>query len=236
MKLKNIDKWQYLRKNLFRAIEPELKLVAITQPVKEYKDLCDSNTLPAFTARASYESKGTSEDNLKLNKSLIKLGHDTPLQAVEFVFYVSGITKSLQAQWTRHKIGLGWTFRSTRYISANQNCFVYNLYDYIDEEKKVKELLKIDEDVAKQAIDLFDKKIALGATKQDARKIMPVFWGTSCYFYVNARALRHLFKLRLASAAEWEIRRMTAMMFDICMQFTPSLFEDLKELRDAVNY
>jgi thymidylate synthase (FAD) len=231
-----MDKWKHLRKNLFRAIEPEIKLVAITQPVDEYKNLCHSNTLPAFTARVSHESKGTIEDDLRLNKLLIKLGHDTPLQAVEFVFCVSGITKSLQAQWTRHKIGVGWTFRSTRYISANQNCFVYNAYDYIDDEKKVKELLKIEENVALQAIDLFNQEIALGATKEDARKIMPVFWATSCYFYTNARALRHLFKLRLSGKAEWEIRRMAAMMFDVCMRFTPSLFEDFKELRAEIKY
>lgn len=226
-----MDKWKNLRRNLFRAVEPKIKLVAMTQPVGEYRDLCTSETLPAFTARASYESKGTKEDDIRLNRTLIKLGHDTPLQAVQFVFYFSGTTKSLQAQWTRHKIGVGWTFRSTRYISASQNCFVYNIYDYINEEEKVKELLKIDEIVAKQSIDLYEKKRTLGSTKQDARKIMPVFWATSCYFYVNARALRHLFKLRLDKAAEWEIRRMVSILFDICMQWTPSFFEDFKELR-----
>lgn len=231
-----MDKWKHLRKNLFRTVDPEIQLVAITQPVGEYKDLCTTETLPAFTARASHESKGTKEDDIRLNKTLIKLGHDTPLQAVEFVFFISGVTKSLQAQWTRHKIGVGWTFRSTRYIPAGTNCFVYNTYDYIDEEEKVKELYKIDEAVAKQAIELFDKKITLGSTKQDARKIMPVLWATSCYFYVNARALRHLFKLRLAKAAEWEIRRMTTILFDICMKITPSLFEDFKELRERSEF
>jgi len=231
-----MDKWKHLRKDLFRSVEPEVKLVAITQPLGEYKNLCTPESLPAFTARASHESEGTKEDDIRLNKTLINLGHDTPLQAVEYVFYVSGITKSLQAQWTRHKIGIGWTFRSTRYVPASQNYFVYNTYDYINEEEKVKELLKIDETVAKQAIELFDKKITLGSTKQDARKIMPVFWATSCYFYTNARALRHLFKLRLDKAAEWEIRRMASIFFDICMQHTPSLFEDFKELRDKSEY
>ena len=231
-----MDKWKHLRKNLFLTVEPEVKLVAITQPYGEYKELCTTETLPAFTARASHESKGTKEDDIRLNKTLIKLDHDTPLQAVEYVFHVSGITKSLQAQWTRHKIGVGWTFRSTRYVPASQNYFVYNTYNYINDEEKVRELLKIDEAIAKKAIELFEKRITLGATKQDARKIMPVFWTTSCYFYVNARALRHLFKLRLTKAAEWEIRRMVSIMFDICMQFTPSLFEDLKELRDKTEF
>lgn len=231
-----MDKWKHLRKNLFRSVEPEIKLIAVTQPVGEYKDLCTTETLPAFTARASHESKGTQEDDIRLNQTLIKFGHDTPLQSVQFVFYFSGVTKSLQAQWTRHKIGVGWTFRSTRFVSANQNCFVYNIYDYIDDEEKVKELLKIDEAVAKQAIDLYEKKRTLGSTKQDGRKIMPVLWATSCYFYVNARALRHLFRLRLDKAAEWEIRRMATILFDICMKVAPSLFEDFKEPREKSGF
>lgn len=227
-----MDKWRHLRKNLFRAVEPEIKLVAVTQPIGEYKELCTTETLPAFTARASHESKGTKEDDIRLNETLIKLGHDTPLQAVQFVFYFSGITKSLQAQWTRHKIGVGWTFRSTRYVPAHKNCFVYCTYDYIDDETRVKELLSLDEEIAKKAIESFDKKTALGSTKQDARKIMPVFWSTSCYFYVNARALRHLFKLRLDKSAEWEIRRMATILFDICVKVAPSLFEDFRKQRE----
>jgi len=228
-----IDRWKHLRKNLFRAVEPEVKLVAITQPVDEYSNLCTSETLPAFTARESHESKGTIEDDKRLNRKLLSLDppHDTPLQAVTFVFYVKGVTKSLQAQWTRHKIGVGWTFRSTRYVPADENKFVYPTYDYIDEEEKVRKLLTLDEEMAKKAIEIFGLKRSLGATKEDSRRVMPVEFATSCFFYVNARALRHQLHLRLRKAAEWEIRRLTQMLFDICMKWTPSLFEDLTELR-----
>jgi len=228
-----IDRWRHLREGLFRAVEPSVELVAITQPVNKWKNLCTPETLPGFTARQSHESKGTMQDDIRLNKDLIRWDHTTPFQSVEFVFNVTGTTKSLQAQWTRHKIGVGWIYRSTRYVSAGGNNFVYCTYDYIDDEETVKKLLVIDEEVAKRAVEIFEKKISLGASKEDARKIMPVFFATNCYFFANARALRHLFKLRLAKNAEWEIRRMARMMFDVCMEWTPSFFEDLKDLRNA---
>jgi len=220
------DRWKSLRKDLFRNTELSVKLIAITKPVGRYKKICTTETLPAFTARASHESEGTVKDDKRLNEDLIKWKHTTPFQAVQFVFYVNGITKSLQNQWVRHKIGVGWTFRSTRYISASENSFVYPTYDYIDNEETVKELLFIDEGMAREGIETFDAKRKLGATKQDSRKVMPVFWNTPCYFYVNARALRHLFSLRLQEAAEWEIRRLHRAMLKIVKKKTPSLFKD----------
>lgn len=222
------DKWKYLRKGLFRAVEPKVELVAITQPVGRYKDFCTSESLPAFTARASHESEGALlEDDIILNRNLIKLGHTTPFQALNFVFYVRGITKSLQNQWVRHKIGVGWTFRSTRYVSADQNNFVYCTYDYINDGEIVKQLLALDEARAREAIKVFEEKRRLGATKQDSRKVMPVFWETPCFFYANARALRYMFFLRLTRQAEWEIRRMSRMMLEEVMKWTPSCFEDI---------
>jgi len=235
-----IDKWKELRRdmNLFRAVEPSVELIAITQPLQRLKELgVTSETLPAYTARHCWESSGQyTEDpehnhelDLRLTRNLIKRGHDTPLQALEFTFDVLNTSKSVQAQWTRHKIGVGWSYRSTRFVEASGNNFVYNAYDYINDEKKVKELLRIDEDVNMNAVNMYEEKRNLGATKQDSRKVMPVQFATNCSFFSNARALRHLYNLRIDKHAEWEIRRMSAMLLDEVMQFTPAIFEDIHE-------
>ena len=232
------DPWKDLRKDVFRNTEPSVKLIAITQPLEDLaKQGVTPETLPAYSARHCWESnekysddpKKNNEIDKKLTVNLIKMGHDTPLQATNFVFDVQGVSKSLQAQWTRHKIGLGWSFRSTRFVEASANKFVYNTYDYIKDEKTVKELLALDVEQAKSAIEIYDKKRALGATKQDSRKVMPVAFATHCAYFANARAMRHLFKLRLDSHAEWEIRRMCAMMLDELMKYTPAIFEDQYE-------
>lgn len=224
------DMWKHLRQNLFRNVEPKIELVLMSEPQGRFKKLLTTETAPAFTARASHESEGTQEDDIRLNKHLIKMRHHTPLEAVCFTFYVYGITKSLQNQWVRHRIAVGWTYRSTRHVPADQNEFVYCTYDYIKDESKVIALLKEDEDSAKEAIARFKRKRALGATKQDSRKIMPVFWNTPCYFYCNTSSLRYLFSRRLKGDAEWEIRRMSRLIWDIGIQELPSLFEDFRDL------
>ena len=225
-----IDRWKHLRQGLFRNVEPEVKLIASTQPEPEYFDIFDTESLPGFTARWSHESPSTREGDINRNRIMRKLEHTTPSESASFVFTIDGITKSLQNQWVRQRIGVSWVYRSTRFVPADQNQFVYCTYDYINDEEKVCQLLAIDEKHAIQAIEDFPKKIALGATKQDSRKIMPVFWNTPCCFTANTQSLRHLFKLRLAKDAEWEIRRMVRMIFEIVYKKAPSLFEDFAEL------
>lgn len=230
------DPWKSLRKDLFRNVEPSVELIALTQPTEKFVRIgLTSETIPAYTARHCWESGKKYGDNpehnrqidVQLTGNLISSGHTTPLQATNYVFDVSGISKSLQAQWTRHKIGVGWSFRSTRFVEGGENSFVYCTYDYIADELKVRDLLRIDESAARRAVEEYGTKRSLGATKQDARKIMPVEFATHCSFFANARALRHLFDLRLSKKAEWEIRRMTAMLLDEVMQYTPAIFQDI---------
>ncbi|MCD6570099.1 MAG: FAD-dependent thymidylate synthase [Deltaproteobacteria bacterium] len=226
--LKSIDKWKDLRCDLFRNEEPEIKLVAVTTPVEEFLDKgITIETLPAFTARQSHESKGTYTDDLRLNRRLIEWGHDTPMQAVQFVYHVTGISKSLAGQWTRHKIGIGWTFRSTRYVKASSNTFVYPALEYIDSRDDVGKIYKAYEEEHRHAMDVYDRLSSNGVKNQELRRLMPVGWATSTYVYTNARSLRHFFKLRLARGAEWEIRRFAYILFNKVMEICPSLFEDL---------
>ena len=236
------DPWKDIRKDMYRNIEPKVELVALTQPLERLaKQGVTSGTLPAYCSRHCWESnkkysedaKENNEIDQLLTKRLLEMDHGTPFQATEYVFEVDGISKALQTQWVRHKIGVGWSFRSTRFVKASDNTYVYNTYDYIKEEEKVRELLKIDEEMAKTGVAAYDKKIALGATKQDARKFGPYAFSGHCAFFANARAIRHLMKLRLEKHAEWEIRRMCAMMLDELMRYTPEIFQDIYDKYSA---
>ena len=63
--------------------------------------------------------------------------------------------------------------------------------------------------------------------KEDARFVIPVSTATERSWWINVRALRDFFRLRLAKDAEWEIRRLAQMMFNIVYPLLPSLFEDV---------
>lgn len=231
-KILELDKWKELRKNLFRNEELNVNLIALTKPVDNLHAQVSSETLPAFTARQSHESKGTYFDDLDLTKKLITWGHTTPLEAVQFVFRVSGISKSLAGQWTRHRAGIGWTFRSTRYVNAAENNFIYPALEYINDEEQVKNILSLYEKANRESIVGYDELIKAGVKNQEARRIMPVDWSTACYCYVNARSLRHFFELRLSTHAEWEIRRLAYIMFNCVAGDCLTIFSDLVQRFD----
>ena len=230
------DPWKDLRKDLFRNVEPIMNIKAITMPSPELIELgMTPETLPAYAARKCYDSssKYTQDPNKnfeldkKLLKNLIESGHDTPLQTVNYLIDFDGTSKALQAQWTRHKVGVGWCYESKRYVNSSANKFVYNIYNYINDEKKVKKLLKHSERKNKIAIKDYDTLISQGVRKEDARMDMPTSYSSGGTFFANARAIRHFLKLRLDKPAQWEIRRFGAMMLDELMNVTPILFEDI---------
>ncbi len=225
---RHIERWKGLRKDLFRNEEPAVKLIGMTTPTEEIMSQgVTTETLPAYTARQSHESAGTHEDDLRLNKKLISWEHLTCLEAVQFVYYVTGVSKSLAGQWTRHRIGIGWTFRSTRYVKASKNMFIYPALEYLDSEDAVKAAYRAYEREHRHAMEVYDELKDLGIRNQELRRLMPVGWSTAAYVYVNARSLRHFFELRLDKSAEWEIRRLAYLMFNDVMKIAPTLFEDL---------
>ncbi|MCX6729886.1 MAG: FAD-dependent thymidylate synthase [Candidatus Portnoybacteria bacterium] len=228
------DRWKHLREGLFRNVEPKVELMAMTQPVGRFVSEFTSEAFPGYVARWSHETKMTGPaGDIARNVIMREKVHTTPTEFLDFSFSVDGISKSLQNQWVRQRIGVSWVFRSTRYIPANQNRFVYCTFDYVDDEEQAKELLGNQELAAKKAIEMYDAQILLGTNPQDGRKIMPVLWNTPCAFKANVQSLRHFFTLRLDKKAEWEIRRLARMIFDIVIEIAPSLFVDMKELYET---
>jgi thymidylate synthase (FAD) len=227
------DKWAELRRglNLFGAIEPEVRLDAITTPIaSEASSRHAREMLPALAASVSYGSTGAIQTNpdraLALNAKLIKMGHHTPLEAIQFNFFVTGISKSCGAQISRHRIGQGHVSSSRRFQSGEVG-FVYPLLDYIDDEKAVRTLLLEYSRLNKVMAQEYKAIFGLAVKKEDARLILPVSRATQRYWFINARALRDFLKLRLAADSEWEIRRLAWMLFDVVRPMLPSLFSDL---------
>lgn len=226
------DPWFNLRQSNFGNEEPEVKLIAVTTPIGDYdpEDVKGNiECMPAIVATTSYDTKVESIDKaISLNKKLLKLKHDTPFEVIQYVFEVSGISKAASAQISRHRIGQGHISLSRRY-TKQQPKFVYPTLDYMKNEDEVEATYLLMSGACENAFRAYKFLIDTGAKKQDARLIMPVNVATSRKWWINARALRDFFRLRLDPAAEPEIRRLAFMLLDIVSTATPSLFEDIVE-------
>jgi flavin-dependent thymidylate synthase len=246
------DRWKELRKDLYGNVEPEVTLEAITMPIYKFSGHWNAETeaeyshvidweriekLPALAAGVSYGTKDKLENDsdkaIQLNKKLIKMGHHTPLESIQINFGISGISKACGAQISRHRVGQGHVSASRRFKAAEPS-FVYPLLDYLDDEAEVEEVLKQIEYTNEEAFLSYANLRDINGSlrkhvmkKEDARLVLPISYATERTWWINVRALRDFFRLRLAADAEWEIRRVAWVMYDMVEPLLPSLFEDL---------
>lgn len=233
-----MDKWKHIRKSLWANTEPEVSLVGLTCPGNFDPNDDDiyfranginfhPEHIEQIVARAASVSTGVNvKDVNRLNRSLIKLGHHTPLEAIQFNFHVVGISKACGAQISRHRVGQGHVSSSRRYQEQGIQ-FVYPILDSTEDADDARKIYALTQDSYKDAYFTYTSLRKLGAKKGDARYVIPTASASERIWWVNARALRDFLQLRLHPTAESEIRRLAIMIHGIVSKITPTLFEDI---------
>ncbi len=175
-------------------------------------------------------------------QKLESFGHDSPVEHVSFTFAVEGISRSLLAQLTRHRIA-SFSVQSQRYVKQDRFCFItppeiaqndvatplyteamnasWRYYEQLTEvlyNKHLEQFLQsgIDEKTAKSKA----QKTAI----EDARYVLPNACETKLMMTMNVRSLRNFFGLRCCNRAQWEIKEMAWQMLDLCKSVAPALF------------
>lgn len=184
------------------------------------------------------DAKATDADEkTRLMKALLKARHDSIFEHVSFSFAVSGVSRALLAQFTRHRIGWSYSVQSQRFVKMNNSRFVMppGMHDI-----ELKDPLWIGnsagyiiEDFVEEGKQVYDHLLRAGVKPEDARMVLPI--GTVCNLTVtcNLRAFMDFYRKRvLAKGAQWEIRSMAERMAELITEtelWTAELFEELTE-------
>ncbi len=192
----------------------DVELIGMTKPVVDaLEDVAD---LPAAAAGVCV-GKGKSRHGLKV---ALESGHDSVLEHVSFTFRVSGVSRVLLAQLTRHRIA-SFSVESQRYVNqAEQKIIIPDTIEhnldaatcYLSADKMLREA--------------YTYLIEQGVPEEDARYILPAGIATTLILTMNVRELRHFFSLRCCNRAQWEIRNLADTMLMICQREAPELFEN----------
>jgi thymidylate synthase (FAD) len=152
-------------------------------------------------------------------KKLINMGHDSPLEHVNFSFGVEGISRVTSHQLVRHRIA-SYSQQSQRYVNLAKT------FDYIvpksiqGNRPAFEEFTRLMEVVHKIYVALLDNDIPA----EDARYILPNATETKIFITMNARTLLHFFEKRCCNRAQWEIRQMAFDMLIAVKNVAPLLF------------
>lgn len=219
----------------------KVKLVAYT-PCPE--------RLIASAARVCYSDEGYDEilDEMSdekvagLVRMLTEMGHESPIEHASFTFDIDGVSRSLMAQLTRHRIA-SYSIRSQRYVHYNDMEYITPPEIAADPEaKKTFDTAMADAMAHYKSISdilykrhygrlIFEgqseKAAAAAAEKQaneDARFVLPNAIVTRIMMTMNARSLLNLFQLRCCGRAQWEIRGLAwAMLYEV-RRVAPEIF------------
>lgn len=208
--------------------------------------------LIASAARLCYSpsSIATIQDKLTDDKAasfvdmLAEIGHESPIEHASFTFGIEGVSRSLLAQITRHRLA-SFSVQSQRYVA--EKAFEYVLPPEIaaipeaaeeyrramqeDQEhyERLTALLKQKHEQAFLDAGMDEKAAARAAEKkaiEDARFVLPNACTTKMVVTMNARSLLNFFRHRCCNRAQWEIRELAEQMLRLCLQVAPHLFKN----------
>lgn len=210
----------------------------------------DAEQLVAAAAKLCYSSADISDvmDNLdaekteKFLKMLSSICHESPMEHVSFTFGIEGVSRSLLAQLTRHRIA-SYSVKSQRYVT--EGAFSFVIPPEIEQNAEAKEIYlsamkKDQEDYDKLTAILFEKHFTdmckngddekSARTKaqkkaiEDARYVLPNACETKLMATFNVRSLYNFFAHRLCERAQWEIRALADEMLRLVKEVAPTLF------------
>lgn len=162
---------------------------------------------------------------------LASMGHESPIEHINFTFGIENVSRALLAQITRHRHA-SFSVQSQRYVAEDGFEFVLPPAIAANEQAKALYLDTMDE-LSRRYTALTallmegtegttaDKKKAI----EDARFVLPNGCTTKMMVTMNARSLLNFFRLRCCNRAQWEIRELATQMLMLVREVCPTLFK-----------
>ena len=173
-----------------------------------------------------------------LIRYLIANKHTSPLEHLVFTFSVH-CPLFVRGQWHRHRT---WSYNeiSRRYTEIDMECFTpvqlrrqsenNRQASFVDENFHAPELVEAIRKHNEESIALYDKLLASGVCREQARGVLPqnmmvTFWGT-----VDLNNLLHFLELRDSDHAQLEIREYAAAIKKLIKPIVPHVAAYYAEL------
>lgn len=164
-------------------------------------------------------------------RRLIKSGHESVLEHCGITVRFENCSRGFTHELVRHRVGIAFSQESTRYVDESDLHFV------LPPGKDLEQEYEMEPDSAfvrtlPQMVDHLEKMYRIllkaGWKPEDARQFLPIGTTSEIVVTANLREWRHIFSLRTAPAAHWEIRSVMKNVLDKFNELLPCVFEDIK--------
>jgi thymidylate synthase (FAD) len=193
------------------------------------------------TCYMSFGSLQSPRTNNEFIKNLIAQGHESVLEHASWTFMVTNVSRAFTHQLVRHRVGFAFSQLSQQYHDERDANFV--MPAHLDSFPEAKEAWIRAINSAKEAYasingllspegsslsEDLDKRELNRAIRSAARSVLPNATETKIVMTVNARALRHFFKVRGSIPGDIEMRLVAAALLGIVKREAPGIFCDFR--------
>lgn len=198
----------------------KIELLAVTPRAEEVIE---------FAGRVCYRSaeKRAPGSAAKLIAKLIAMGHESPLEHAFATFHILGCSRAMTHQLVRHRL-MSVSQQSQRYV--DEKTFSCVIPPAVPDGQRAEFQADMESIRA-----MYVKWRAHGLKKEDARFVLPNACASEIVISANFREFRHIFAVRCAPQAQWEIRRACAAMLRELYRHAPSVFQDQLGLLETKN-
>lgn len=253
----NIDPRNYTSETLI--YEPKIQVVAYSQMVPlvipgaslGQNDGTDGERLIEFAGRICYDSYGRGRSSVNFHKHIQEVGHGSVTEHASASFVISGVSRGCTHEFIRHRVGVGISQRSTRFVNESTSKLVVPPLFIIregdsEDVARAKRTVQNTMDAAHAAacrdylsaitmaeIAMEGLRLEATAKRKAARGAARSYLGqnleTELVWTANVRTIINVIAQRAADGAEAEICRVAMRLYEEASVLWPAYFEGMAQ-------
>lgn len=212
----------------------------ILTPEKELHDQLLRIEKAGRTCYQSEKEQVTLETAKKFVKMIVKLGHESVLEHSSMIVQFNNVSRGFTHEQVRHRL-TGISQESTRYVDYTKkgqgpDLDKFQLKCVVPSHRDENEKVELDDGRKMSMKEMFTQAEMFyrglrkaGWVSQDARQILPIGIKSQIVISANFREWRHIFIMRTAQPAHWEIRKVMGDLLEKVQTIVPVIFDDFVE-------
>jgi len=212
------------------------------ETLQTVEDLKKQLLVIEMAGRTSYQSQRgeiTQESAERFIRMLIRAGHYSVLEHSVMTVKFFGCSRGFTHELVRHRLS-AFTQESTRYVDYAKgedepDLERFQLQCVLPAHRNIAERIAIGDDEYLSPVNMLElieryyrALRKAGWRAEDARQILPIATESEIVVSSNFRQWRHIFALRTAKDAHWEIRHVMCLLLEGVKRNLPVIVEDFE--------
>jgi thymidylate synthase (FAD) len=200
------------------------------------------------TCYRSQTGKVTEETAINFLSMLLKRGHESVIEHSAMTVKFSHVSRGFTHEMVRHRLA-SYSQESTRYVdyakegkTSSLDLDAFEINTIAPPHRNENEEVELEDGTTMTLMEMYDsiERYYRGLRKagwnpEDARQVLPIGLEAHIVVTANFREWRHIFTLRTAKPAHWEIRSVLGALLKEVQTIVPAVFDDFSVAGKDVN-